>query len=79
MDKKKLDKERKEVAIRVKKFEEAAREIRDLADKLHHKMEQLHLETIATRERARAARLNAQQRTQQKRQASGKGKTDRNR
>ena len=44
-----LDKERRLVADRVKKFEKTAHEIHEMADKLHKKMEQLHLETIATR------------------------------
>lgn len=52
----KLDKERKLIADRVKKFEQTTREIREMADTLHKKMEQLHLETIATRGRAAAAR-----------------------
>lgn len=55
----KLDKERKLIADRVKKFEQTTREIREMADTLHKKMEQLHLETIATRGRAAAARKRA--------------------
>ena len=56
----KLDKERKVIAERVKKFEQTTREIREMANTLHKKMEQLHLETAATRERARAARKPAE-------------------
>ncbi len=52
----KLDKERKVIAARVKKFEQTTHEIHEMADQLHKKMEQLHLETVATRERARTAR-----------------------
>jgi hypothetical protein len=52
----KLDKERRIVADRVKKFEKTAHEIHQMADKLHKKMEELHLETVGTRERARKAR-----------------------
>jgi hypothetical protein len=55
-----LDKERRLVADRVKKFEKTAHEIHEMADKLHKKMEQLHLETIATRDRARVAREKAE-------------------
>lgn len=56
----KLDKERRLVADRVKKFEKTAHEIHQMADKLHKKMEELHVETIATRERARRAREQAE-------------------
>jgi hypothetical protein len=56
----KLDKERRIVADRVKKFEKTAHEIHQMADKLHKKMEELHLETVATRERARKAREEAE-------------------
>ena len=55
-----LDKERRLVANQVKKFERTAREIHEMADKLHKKMEQVHLETFATRERARTAREHAE-------------------
>ena len=56
----KLDKERRLVADRVKKFEKTAHEIHQMADKLHKKMEELHVETIAPRERARRAREQAE-------------------
>lgn len=56
----KLDKQSRLVADRVKKFEKTAHEIHQMADELHKKMEKLHLETIATRERARTARQNVQ-------------------
>ena len=56
----KLEKERRLVADRGKKFEKTAHEIHEMADKLHKKMEKLHVETIATRERARTARENAE-------------------
>lgn len=68
----KLDKERRLVADRVKKFEKTAREIHDMADKLHKKMEKLHLESIATRERARTARENAEARSTDARKAVSK-------
>ncbi len=66
----KLDKERKLVADRIKKFEKSAQEIHQMADKLHKKMEQLHLQTIATRERARAAHENAESKTRGARKAA---------
>ena len=56
----KLDKERRLVADQVKRFEKTTREIHDLADRLHRKMEKVHLETVATRERARVAREHAE-------------------
>jgi hypothetical protein len=56
----KLDKERRMVADRVKKFEKTAHEIHQMADKLHKKMKEIHLETIDTRERARKAREQAE-------------------
>ncbi len=58
----KLDKERKVIAARVKQFEQTTHQIHEMADTLHKKMEQLHLETAATRERARAARKRAEAR-----------------
>lgn len=59
----KLDKDRRLVAERIKKFEKTAQDIHEMADKLHHKIEKLHLETIATRERARSAREHAESKT----------------
>ena len=56
----KLDKERRIVADRVKKFEKTAHEIHQMADELHKKMEELHLETIATQGRARTPRKQAE-------------------
>lgn len=58
-----LDENRKLVADRVKKFEQAAHEIHELADKMNKKMEELHMETVATRDRARAAREQAEKTT----------------
>lgn len=55
-----LENQRRLVVARVKKFEKTAHEIHDMADKLHKKMEKLHLDTIATRNRARTARENAE-------------------
>jgi len=69
----KLDKERRLVAERVKKFEKTAHEIHVMADKLHKKMEKLHRETIATRERARKAREQAHAKgTEAKKVAGGR-------
>ncbi len=65
----KQDQERRLVADRVKKFEKTAREIHDMADTLHKKMEKLHLDTIATRERARAAREHAGRNSKKVRQS----------
>jgi len=71
----KLDKERRLVAERVKKFEKTAHEIHVMADKLH-KMEKLHRETIATRERARKAREQAHAKgTEAKKVAGGRDRT----
>lgn len=62
----------------MKQFEKATQELHHLADELRKRMEQLHLKTIATRERARAARLAAQSRAEQRqRQAGEKRKTKR--
>jgi len=55
-----LEKNRKIVAERVKKFEEAAEEIRHLTDTLHRKMEQLHLDSVEIRKHTRAARNGSQ-------------------
>jgi hypothetical protein len=45
----------KTVADEAKKSEQKAHKIHAIADELHKKMEKLHMETIATRERAQAA------------------------
>ena len=66
-----LDENRKMVADGVKRFEKKAQEIRTMADKLHKKMEQLHREAVAIRERARATRKNAEFATAQDRKRSG--------
>ena len=63
----KLDKERRLVAERVKKFEKTAHEIHVMADKLHKKMEKLHRETIATRAHAKG--------TEAKKVAGGRDRT----
>ena len=68
----KLDKERRLVADRVKKFEKTAHEIHVMADKLHKKMQQIHLETVATRDRARAAREQAESRSAAARKIAAK-------
>jgi len=67
----KLDKDRRIVAEQVKRFEQAARDIQALADKLHKKMQVMHLETVAVRERARAARESAEGQIKKRGLASG--------
>lgn len=70
----KLDEERRIVADRVKKFEQTAHEISRMADKLHQKMEKLHLEGIATRGRARTTPKRAGRRGTAARKLSPKNR-----
>ncbi len=56
----KLDKQSRLVADRLKKFETTAHEIHQMAQQLHKKMEKLHREAIATRDRSGTARQNTQ-------------------
>ena len=62
-----LDENRKIVADGLKKFEKRAKEIHTMADTLHKKMEQLHMEFVVIKERARATRKNAESATAQDR------------
>ena len=72
-----LDENRRIAAEWIKKFEKRASENHALADKLHKKMEKLHIDTAATRERAcatrkrvQAARIQDGKRSGRKRKAS---------
>lgn len=60
----KLDKQRRMVVESLKQFDRNSQEIHAMADKLHRRMQELHLETIAIRERARAARKSAEAKSQ---------------
>ena len=53
----------KSIARQLEKFERAAHELRELADKVHRKTEEMHMEAHATRVRARAVGKKAEGRS----------------
>lgn len=70
----KLDQKRRLVGEEVKKFEQAAREIHELAGTMHKKIQELHVQTMATRKRAQAVREQARSRGNEDRQTVAKAK-----